>query len=602
MSSALVWRRVAICGALIFTLAATGRPPVLAKPAHRAAAVRGHAPVRCPRRNVATGSIAIGSDDGTPPFFLADYLTNVFSVDAKGRPFTEMATELPTVRNGGIRSGGRTYVVHLKPGMFWSNGAEITSADAAFGWKVAYDPAGGPFCSPYCPVTAVDTPGRYTAVYHLSTVDYPFLLRDLPLLFPPVWPGDWNRDAHAAVLKLTSNSWDWSGPTYPTDGPYQVVSQVPTGQPLVTRVTLRPMKYYDVMSCGAYIQRITLTNYSGASDAARLQALHAGKFDLSDTYGLTQLPDVMLSRDLYRVHVDPVPSIEHIEFNVDPVYNGKPNPLHDTRVRRALALALDKRSLIETALGVNARQATNLMQWSFCPRSGKYQSSCADRSISGQWDPVAGRYDPNPGRGVALLDAKRILSETPWRHGFTLDAISRAYNRFGPVEVAEMASSWKRIGVELNINPVNSLSTLFADYDHGGPLAHGQFQVVAIQFNLSSTGLDSFLQQSLLGGSVARHVPVHNANQQNYSGFSDPVINLAIRTAETTVDEKVRRKALNAAQEELARQAYWDVLYCAAYIYTEDGRIAGLSDSIDSTSGHAPLIYWNMWNWRVKKP
>jgi hypothetical protein len=76
---------------------------------------------RCPKRNVATGSIALGntafqrsSTSGVWPGSVVQSV--MFDADANERLFAEMATQIPTVWNGGIRDGGKTYVIHLKPG------------------------------------------------------------------------------------------------------------------------------------------------------------------------------------------------------------------------------------------------------------------------------------------------------------------------------------------------------------------------------------------------------------------------------------------------------------------------------------------------------
>jgi peptide/nickel transport system substrate-binding protein len=57
-------------------------------------------------------------------------------------PVADAATTVPTTANGGISDGGKTYTFHIKPGVDWSTGAQVTSADfereyKAFGNPVA---------------------------------------------------------------------------------------------------------------------------------------------------------------------------------------------------------------------------------------------------------------------------------------------------------------------------------------------------------------------------------------------------------------------------------------------------------------------------------
>jgi peptide/nickel transport system substrate-binding protein len=44
-------------------------------------------------------------------------------------PVADVATQVPTVANGGITDGGLTYTFHIKPGVDWQNGRQVTSQD-----------------------------------------------------------------------------------------------------------------------------------------------------------------------------------------------------------------------------------------------------------------------------------------------------------------------------------------------------------------------------------------------------------------------------------------------------------------------------------------
>src|ERR1700681_4263702 len=102
--------------ATLSLLVAAEEPGALARSAHRTAAAtaRHHAraaATRCPRRNAATGSIVMGRIYS--PASASNWLftgSQLFDVNANDRPFPEMATQVPTLQNGGIRDGGKTYV------------------------------------------------------------------------------------------------------------------------------------------------------------------------------------------------------------------------------------------------------------------------------------------------------------------------------------------------------------------------------------------------------------------------------------------------------------------------------------------------------------
>ncbi len=57
-----------------------------------------------------------------------------------------LATQVPTVANGLIRDGGKTYIFPIKKGVKFHNGADLTPEDVEYSFKrgLLYDPAGGP--------------------------------------------------------------------------------------------------------------------------------------------------------------------------------------------------------------------------------------------------------------------------------------------------------------------------------------------------------------------------------------------------------------------------------------------------------------------------
>ncbi len=58
----------------------------------------------------------------------------------------KLATEIPTVANGGISADGKTYTFKLRPGVKFSNGDPLTPEDVAYTFKrdMVTDPDGGP--------------------------------------------------------------------------------------------------------------------------------------------------------------------------------------------------------------------------------------------------------------------------------------------------------------------------------------------------------------------------------------------------------------------------------------------------------------------------
>jgi peptide/nickel transport system substrate-binding protein len=63
----------------------------------------------------------------------------LFTVGLQGSPIPMLAAELPTQENGGISADGRTWTVHLRPGMKWQDGEPLTARDVAFTYNLIID-------------------------------------------------------------------------------------------------------------------------------------------------------------------------------------------------------------------------------------------------------------------------------------------------------------------------------------------------------------------------------------------------------------------------------------------------------------------------------
>jgi ABC-type transport system substrate-binding protein len=564
------------------------------------------AAVRCTHRNPASGTITLSDAFAGPEVSaglggIAEEFTydDLFRYDSTGHLFPMMAAAIPTVHNGGIRNGGRTVVVHLKPGLRWSNGTEITSADVKFGWRVDMDPAsgsGGPACAGTCDVvSSVDTPDRYTAVFHLKAIDPSFVSPNVDAggNMPRVWAKGspaWIGDPHVAAQKL--GSLDLRNPAYLTDGPYQAVSLSQN------RLTLRAMKYYDDMRCGASIRSLALTTYNTGdtpSTAAQVQAAIGGRIDIGTNYAPVDAPNLTRHRGSYDLHVEPTFTFEHLEFNLDSSFQGRANPLADTRVRLALALALDKISIIRSALALTTKQAQKIEAWTPWVHTSHLTQPYTDPGITGQWDPLANRgrgaYVSATGSGQALADARRLLSSTRWKNGFTLEM----YTTQKPERLVMMplvAAAWKRLGVTVRQHPVG-FGVLFTPWSQGGIAVHGAFQVLLF----AEAGAPSPDPMFTLMESpyVDRDQTAHTSDNVNYAGIRDRTIDQAFSQAVRTFDNRVRKRAFAIVQERLNQRAYWIPLYYVPSISTNDHHVGGFKPN--------PIFgmdAWNSYDWRVR--
>ena len=98
------------------------------------------------------------------------------SADARGKPVGDLATEVPSLANGGISRDGTTYTYHLRGGVRWHDGVPLTSRDVAFSWRAIMNPRNNVLHREgYDQVARIDTPDDRTVVVHLKRRDPPFV-------------------------------------------------------------------------------------------------------------------------------------------------------------------------------------------------------------------------------------------------------------------------------------------------------------------------------------------------------------------------------------------------------------------------------------------
>jgi ABC-type transport system substrate-binding protein len=408
----------------------------------------------------------------------------------------------------------------------------------------------------------------------------------MPPVWPTSWPGAWNGNPHVAAVRLVQDpSFNFRSARFPTNGPYQVAKILKDGS-----ILMRPMKYYTTMTCGAHIKNLIFTAYS--SYAALLAAAAARQVDAA-SYSLSNnvFPELARHSYAYTIHADPGFTLMNAQFNLDRTYNGRSNPLADRNVRLALALAVDKRALTREALGFDDRTAKGLVAWSFLVNSPRLVQHFADPSFTGQWDPVSGTLVSNTGHGRALDDAKALLARTQWKKGFTADFYTVNDTSFEASERG-LAAAWAKLGVKV-VPHFLPADQLFTDWQHGGILQRGSFQIALFWYfgGADPDGSRITLQSQYIDRRQTRHSTVNG----NVAGVTDPLIDRAFDRAETSIDPTVRQRNYVAIQREVNRQAYWMPLYYLPFLSTSDDRIGHFVGSPANWPG------WNVYAWTIKR-
>jgi ABC-type transport system substrate-binding protein len=356
------------------------------------------------------------------------------------------------------------------------------------------------------------------------------------------------------------------------------------------RIVFTPNKNYTGPG-GPYLAKVTFAWY--ADPVTEAAAAARGDTDITQDYTLANVKALKQSKN-YTTSIIPAYEFEHLELNVDPTYNGAKNPLHNLKVRQALALDTDKVGLISSALDVSKGVAKNYVQYSPLIVTPKFSQPYGDKAIQGQWDPIAKKYEPYGSKAVA--DAKTLLKEAGYPGGgFSLDV----YSTTAPVRASEYsvyAKDWSNIGVKTSFHPIDS-TIFFSDWDKGSQLNHGAFQVAMFAFSLSNPdpdgirpNLDSnFIDRDKKGTASDPHATVN----ANYSGIKNKTIDKELTIGEHSTNKKTREKAYTIVQTEVVKNAYWIPLFNRPEISTYDKHVGNYK-----SIGLSESPQWNSYEWK----
>ena len=100
----------------------------------------------------------------------------LLAIDPDGNYYARLATEVPSLENGGVSDDGLTITYNLRDDVLWSDGEPFTCDDVLFTYEAAVHPESGAVsASSYAPIDSVTCADDYTAVVQYSEFFAPFL-------------------------------------------------------------------------------------------------------------------------------------------------------------------------------------------------------------------------------------------------------------------------------------------------------------------------------------------------------------------------------------------------------------------------------------------
>jgi peptide/nickel transport system substrate-binding protein len=474
----------------------------------------------------------------------------LFNYSDRNALVPELATTVPTLANGGVSRDGRTIRYHLRKGVAWQDGAPFTAADVVFTWHAIMNPDNNVSSRiGYDDITRIDTPDAYTAIVHLKKPYSPFVNSFLTMSAQPypVYP----RHLLAQYHDLNRVAYN-SAPV--GTGPF-IVREWHRGE--IVRMVANPHYWRGS-------PKLAEVDYQAIPDEnTLLSTMQSHGADLWYNASATLYPQ---ERGIAGTHVllTPFTQYSYIGFNTSrPI-------LRDVAVRRALALATDRKRLSETL----AHGVPILAEGDQPPFSWAY-----DRTVPSI------PYDPARARALLDADGWRVGSDgirTKGGQRLRLEVATTTGNVIGNRLGVLLQNAWRQIGVDLSIKPYAS-ALMFASYGAGGILQTGKFDV---QFAAWLNGVDPDDSST----TMCDQIPPNGSNSVR---FCDQALDAQQRIALTHYDEPTRKAAYGKIEHILVDQVPFLTQWFAR-------RIDLVSDDLQGyRPAHAVTTFWNSWEYAI---
>ena len=496
--------------------------------------------------------------------------------DQTGAMVPYLAAEIPTVANGGVAEDLTSITWRLKPGLLWSDGTPVTSADVVFTANYCMDPAGG--CaqlSKFDGVTSVEALDDLTVKVTFGAPKPnpygPFMGGQSPI----IQAAQFADCLGAKAPECTDANFGPIG-----TGPFRV-TEFRTND--VIQMEANP-NYRDPAKPA--FATVTFKG-GGDAEAAGRAVLETGEFDYA--WNMQLAPDVLAA--MQAAGKGTVVSafgslVERIEVNLtDPSPNlaegerstvAHPHPfLSDLAVRTAMSMAIDRNLLVEVGYGQAGRPTCNLV-----PGPEIYASmdntGCLTQDLEGAKAMLeaAGWVDSN-GDGVREKDGVelRVLYQT------STNAVRQDFQ-------ALIKDWWDQIGIATELRNIDA--SVFFGGDPGSPDTFQKFYADVEMYanNFDGTDPQAYLAAYRCGGEPK---PDSQWQGENINRFCDPAYDAMIDELGATADIAERGRLARAMNDMLTK----DTMTIIPLV--DRGRNSAHSNSL----GGVVLNTWDSELWNV---
>ncbi len=504
------------------------------------------------------------------------------SFDQDGKLVARLATDVPTVENGGVAADLTSITWKLKEGIKWSDGTDLTAEDVIFTWQYCTDPNGG--CAQgakYEGVKSVEAVDPLTVkITFDSPKPYPyqpFTGATAPILQKAQFAGC--LGAAAATCTEQNSKPIGTGPFMVTDFKVNDVITLEANpnyrdaaKPAFAKVTVKGGG--DALAAASAVMETGEYDYAwntqiNPEQQAQMEAGGKGKF--VNAFGtLVERIEINMT--------DPSPALPEGERSTVK----HPHPIFsDAKVRQALSMAIDRNVLVEIGYGSAGRPTCNLVP------APAYQASdntgCLTQDIEGAKALLAeAGWTDTDGDGIVDKDGKKfsILYQT------SVNAVRQDFQ-------ALVKGWWNEIGIEVELKSIDP--GVYFGGDAASPDTFQKFYADVEMYanNFDGTDAEPYMAQYLCNKIPG---PENQWQGENINRFCDPAYEALFKTLATTTGDEARGAIVKQLNDMLTKDSN------VILPLVDRGRFSAQSNSLGGfimNSWDSEL--WNVADWhRVK--
>ena len=466
-------------------------------------------------------------------------------LDEHGVPVPALLAVIPTHANGGISADGRTIHYQLRRGVKWSDGQLVTSADVLFTLHAILDKR-NPVRSlaGYELIDRASAPGPLSVVFHLRKPWAPAV----QTLFSYGVTSQFVLPEHILEGQLPLLQAAFNAAPSVGDGPFTFVAWQ-RGEKLL--YAANPRYWRGAPKAKRLDIRII------PDPSTNLTLLSSGELDWNLIAPVQQSSLQKNPAIAYRTV--PTATIAGIAINL------QHPPLDDVRIRRALAMSIDRQG-ISTKIALGKYPVTNSAQPKF----------------SWAYDPTAAEPAYDPRAADAIFDAagwKRGANGMRFKNGKPLEF---TYVQFPETTTGVRAATFiqndlRLRGIDMQIKSISN-AQLFLPSAQGGTLASGNYDMAYVPWTMGADPDDSAL------------LSCHGAS--NYMRYCNPTVDALEEKALASGDRAQRKGFYSQIAHQVASDVPVIYLFEAQYIYA-------YRDSLHGFYPNAFLPTWNAAQWFV---